>query len=613
MQIKFWGTRGSIAKPGPATIRYGGNTSCIEVRSAAGTLIVIDCGTGAHGLGQALVSESEGGRVDGHLLVSHTHWDHIQGLPFFAPLSDSGNEWHIYGPRGLDASIRETLVGQMQYTYFPVTMENLGAEIHYHDLVEGSFDIGDVRVVAQYLNHPALTLGYRLEADGVSVVYACDHEPHVRELAGGGDLSSSEGDAHHVAFLQDADLVIHDTQYQADEYAKKIGWGHSTVEYAIAAARSANVSRLAITHYDPLRDDDAADAFLERAREHARSVGYTGEVFAAMEGASLKIEATGAPRNDPAPGLARAIQVPALETVNPVVLIGVDDATYADVVSAAAKAEDLRLLQAAHAGEALELARAEHPGLCLLSCDLAGGGALDVCRALRTDASSSDGVKVIAIAADGDQERRREGREAGIADWLVWPFTQAYLRTKLRAWMLRIASRWEKAPLPQDEARRLRALHTLGILDTEPEERFDRLTREASARLDVPVALVSLVDFDRQWFKSRHGVDATETPRDQAFCAHAILDGGVFQVIDALRDPRFADNPLVKNDPGVRFYAGVPLELPDGSRAGTLCVIDNRPRALSAEQLDTLRVLGKQVERELACGPASPDEKAESS
>src|SRR5262245_21827095 len=159
MQVQFWGTRGSLPKPGPATIRYGGNTACVEVRTNSGTVILIDGGSGLHGLGIKLLS---GGpkKLAGHLLISHAHWDHIQGIPFFAPFFIPGNSWDIYGPRGLDQSLRETLAGQMQHTYFSIAPEQFGASLRYHDLVEGSFKIADVKVTTQYLNHPALTLGY---------------------------------------------------------------------------------------------------------------------------------------------------------------------------------------------------------------------------------------------------------------------------------------------------------------------------------------------------------------------------------------------------------------------------------------------------------------------
>ena len=133
MRVRFWGTRGSLAKPGPTTLRYGGNTACVEVRTADGTLLVLDCGTGAHGLGLALAASSEPPRR-GHLLITHTHWDHIQGFPFFAPLFVAGNEWDIYAPGGLGQQLEATLAGQMEYTYFPITLAHCGATIRFHDL-----------------------------------------------------------------------------------------------------------------------------------------------------------------------------------------------------------------------------------------------------------------------------------------------------------------------------------------------------------------------------------------------------------------------------------------------------------------------------------------------
>src|SRR5919198_1937359 len=146
MHIRFWGTRGSLAKAGPTTLRYGGNTSCVEVGMADGTLIVFDCGTGAHGLGQALLAAGQP-PIDGHLFITHTHWDHIQGFPFFAPLFVAGNTWDIYAPSALGQELERTLAGQMEYEYFPVTLAQLGATIRYHDLVESRFAIGGVRVI----------------------------------------------------------------------------------------------------------------------------------------------------------------------------------------------------------------------------------------------------------------------------------------------------------------------------------------------------------------------------------------------------------------------------------------------------------------------------------
>src|SRR6266542_256660 len=210
MDIRFWGTRGSLAKPGRITLRHGGNTSCIEVRGDDGTLIVLDCGTGAHGLGQALLST--GPRCDGHLMLTHTHWDHIQGFPFFAPLFVPGNTWDIYAPGARGQQLEQTLAGQMEYNYFPVTLAQLGATIRFHALADGRFAIAGLRFATQYLNHPALALGYRLESGGTVVVYSTDHEPHAPNPVArtAADPRVHGEDRRHVEFLADADLVIHD-------------------------------------------------------------------------------------------------------------------------------------------------------------------------------------------------------------------------------------------------------------------------------------------------------------------------------------------------------------------------------------------------------------------
>lgn len=156
-----------------------------------------------------------------------------------------------------------------------------------------------------------------------------------------------------------------------------------------------------------------------------------------------------------------------------------------------------------------------------------------------------------------------------------------------------------KPPIPSDESQRLKTLRDLRLLDTPPEERFDRVTRLARQVFSTPIALVSLVDADRQWFKSRQGLDATQTPREVSFCGHAILDDKIMVVNDAVIDERFCDNPLVCDNPNIRFYAGYPLAAPDGSRVGTLCIIDDKPKELSNEQLSLLRELGRMVEEEL--------------
>ena len=284
MTVRFWGTRGSIPKPGPTTLKYGGNTSCIEVRSSSGTLVVIDCGSGSHDLGQTLTAKSDE-PIQGSMLISHTHWDHIQGFPFFAPLFVPGNKWDIYAPKGLNTSLEETLSGQMQYTYFPITLDVMGADIHYYELEEGEFPIQEIRVRSHYLNHPALTLGYRLEVNGCSVVYVCDHEPYcVDTCFESGDLSTKE--QAMVEFLRNADLVIHDAQYTTEEFKEKVGWGHSSGEYAANICQAAGVKQLALTHHDPTRVDEAVDQIVQDIQNQSNG---QMTIFGAAEGSEINL------------------------------------------------------------------------------------------------------------------------------------------------------------------------------------------------------------------------------------------------------------------------------------------------------------------------------------
>ena len=287
MYIKFWGTRGSIPVPGPTTVRYGGNTSCVELRTKQGTLIILDCGTGLHRLGKQLIEEYTN-PIEGHILITHTHWDHIQGLPFFAPLFVAGNAWDFYAPKGFEKSLKETLGGQMQYTYFPVSLAQLQSDIKYHELLAGEFLIKDITVKARYLNHPATTLGYRLQENGISIVYATDHEPYTSLAGSFGILSEKEQE--HIEFLANADLVIHDSQYLSSEYREKRGWGHSTIEYVVAVCAAARVKKIAFTHHDPLRNDDSIDLIVANIKNKLKKQSFPLEVCAAFEGQIIKLE-----------------------------------------------------------------------------------------------------------------------------------------------------------------------------------------------------------------------------------------------------------------------------------------------------------------------------------
>jgi len=581
--------RGSLAKPGPDVLRFGGNTPCVEVRTSDDTLLIIDCGTGIQDLGQTLTKKSSG-PLRGSILISHTHWDHIQGFPFFRPLFEKGNRWEVYGPRGLGQSLRDTLAGQMQYTYFPITLESLGSSITYHDLVEGVFKIGEVVVRTQYLNHPALTLGYRIEADGVAMVYASDHEPYLQEAAAGTG-KFGEQDARHASFLRGADLVVHDAQYTYAEYGNKSGWGHSTVEYAVSICRAAGVRRLALTHHDPMRFDDEVERIERSAKALLLQSGSEMDVFAAAEGATIDLSAPSQSGKSIEPGAFPAASPVAPAVWRHAILIGATDSGTVHQLSEAARCEGIPAKVAENASSFSQLAQATQPSLIILD----EGFARDIAPLF--ESSRGEGLNDVPIVVVSDSETHDLDF---VTDWLVRPFSIQYLRTRIRAWVLRNTCRWQRARLPANEDLRLAALQSLKILDTERDECFDRITRLASALFNVPVSLVTFVDERRQWFKSHHGFDAQETSRDESFCSHAILSDEVMVVPDTLLDDRFADHPAVREQPRFRFYAGFPLTIGNGCRVGTLCIVDTRPREFDAACIALLRDLGTMVERELA-------------
>lgn len=584
MRVTVWGARGSLPTPGPATVRFGGNTSCFEIVSPAGTRIIIDCGTGIRQLGGHLAA-TEAGPLKGHILISHTHWDHIQGIPFFGPFFVPANEWDVYAPKGLHQSLRNVLEGQMQYSYFPLQLDELGANIRFHELVEGTFQIADVAITTRYLNHPALTFGYRLEAGDATIVYASDHEPHSRVLAGGTGEITGE-DLRHCQFLSGADLVIHDAQYTAAEYPRKIGWGHSTFEYALAVCRKAGVKQVCLTHHDPARDDAALDRLVTEAQAHA---SQDTQVIAAQEGASL-IVGGGTRHSASQVGNGTALaEDTALGT--PLILAALADQTATDVIRDAAQADGFEMRRVHSSNAVLDAIHQQAPALVILEQQMDG---LEVCAKLR----HSPGGRQVPVIMLADAHDQQAGMAAGVTDWLLRPFSSAYARTKMRAWLLRTTARWARPPVPADEVERLAALYRLGILDTPQEHRFDVLTRLAAAVAQVPIALVSFVDRERQWFKSAHGLSIREGPRETSFCGHAVAAREMLVVPDALADERFADNPDVAGNSRLRFYAGVPLFV-EQRCVGTLCVLDTNPRQLSRDQMDLLKEIAGMVESEL--------------
>jgi phosphoribosyl 1,2-cyclic phosphodiesterase len=444
MRIRFWGTRGSLPKPGPTTLRYGGNTPCVEIRPADESLIVLDCGTGAQNLGEALAAS---GAVRGHLLITHMHWDHIQGLPFFAPLFAPGNEWDIYGPGSLGQRLQEVLEGQMAYPYFPIALHQFGATIRYHDLGERAFHLGSVRVTPRYLNHPTLTLGYRLDTEGVSVVYATDHEPHAPYQSASSTLNGAmpplvpvhREDQEHIAFLAGADLVIHDAQYTLEEYQQRLGWGHSPVEYVVDVALAARVKRLALFHHEPWHDDATLDRLVEVCRQRVAACAGTLHVFAAAEGQTLELpERTTTPClvdqavSALAPGRLGAV------ALGETVLIVDDEPHMVHLLTAALRLEGYRVLTAHDADTALRLARAERPSLILLDWRLSGCDGLAVCRALRAEGELQfRQVPVVLLTRQAGVEDIAAGFAAGASDYLIKPCKPTYVRSRVCGWLMR--------------------------------------------------------------------------------------------------------------------------------------------------------------------------------
>jgi phosphoribosyl 1,2-cyclic phosphodiesterase/ActR/RegA family two-component response regulator len=284
-RVKFWGTRGSIATPGPETIRYGGNTACVEVRCGE-DIIIFDCGTGIRELGIALAKEYAERNLEVHLFVSHTHWDHIQGFPFFQPAYRAGNRVNIYSLHSPDRSLERLFTGQMDGNYFPVTLDELMARLHFEELA-GDVRIGDVKISNMHLNHPGLALSFRMESKGRSLVYMTDHEPYHKLL--GESPHTKKLDDEIDSFAKGTDLLIREAQYTDEEYKVKRGWGHSTTSDAAGSAVHSDVKRLVLFHHDPMHDDQKIDSMVEFCRGKIKEQGKEIRVMGAADKLTLRI------------------------------------------------------------------------------------------------------------------------------------------------------------------------------------------------------------------------------------------------------------------------------------------------------------------------------------
>lgn len=306
LKVKFWGVRGSIPCPGPNTAKYGGNGACLEIRTDSSKKIyVIDAGSGIRELGNSLMkNDLANGPLEIELFLSHTHWDHIMGFPYFTPIYIPGTKLKVYGPVTFEEDpLQDVVGGQMKYRYFPVNVGELASDIEYIRLKEDPLiELGnDLKLTTKILNHPITALGYRFEYKGKVLCTCYDTEPfrnlfitdpedpeYDEAMAYEGGLVAEEQNKVIEQFFQGADLLIHDSQYTEEEYqANRIGWGHTSFEYAIAAANRAGVKKLALFHHDPDRTDDQIDE-LTKVYCDPGKYGDT-EVFFAREGIEIDL------------------------------------------------------------------------------------------------------------------------------------------------------------------------------------------------------------------------------------------------------------------------------------------------------------------------------------
>jgi phosphoribosyl 1,2-cyclic phosphodiesterase len=279
VQATIWGCRGSLAAPGPETVRYGGNTSCVEVRLADGTLLVLDAGTGIRPLGLSLTDHP--GPI--HLLLTHLHLDHLEGLGFFLPIWDAKREVHIYGPPSPIRTLEERIARYFSPPLFPVDLSDIPAHIVFHNVRDEPFEVGAAQIEAGLVEHPDPTLGYRILGDGTVFAYIPDHEPALGAdlLRLGPEWVSGTGIADR------ADVLFHDAQYFEAEYADRVGWGHSGVADTVAFARLARVGRLVLFHHDPHHTDADLDELGARAHDLWGAEGIPPEL--ARESTTVEI------------------------------------------------------------------------------------------------------------------------------------------------------------------------------------------------------------------------------------------------------------------------------------------------------------------------------------
>ena len=288
LRLRFWGTRGSVPSPGPDTVRYGGNTPCVEVRTDTDWLIILDAGTGIRELGRSLIAGANGNGILADIFLTHAHWDHIQGIPFFAPIFQPGNKFTIWGSKTLETSIDRVIRDQMSPVVFPVAFEKLAARIDFSEIAEERHTGDGYAVTAFAVRHPGGALGYRFSSgngEGPSFVYISDNELGSAETY----QMRPDWDEQVVEFVKGAKMLVHDATYTSDEYEKHRGWGHSTYADAVTLALAAGVEQLVLFHHRPERTDEQLDRCVAECRALVEERGGSLSVIAAAEGMALTV------------------------------------------------------------------------------------------------------------------------------------------------------------------------------------------------------------------------------------------------------------------------------------------------------------------------------------
>jgi phosphoribosyl 1,2-cyclic phosphodiesterase len=284
--IKFWGVRGSIPTPGPSTVRYGGNTPCIELRLSDDKFFILDAGSGLRELGINLLKS--GNKLHSHLFISHMHWDHIQGIPFFVPALLPGNEFIFHGAEDPGKSLKDILENQMNPINFPITMEQMASNLNYEAFDVGTYEVEDIKVETMKLNHPGNALGYKFHVNGKTVVYISDNEPKSDEY----DIENEKVIKFNdelLNFTKDVNILINDAQYTPEEFKTRVTWGHSPYDFTVHLALTSNVKKLVIFHHDPVHNDEFVDDMILAAKKIADTAEGDLEIVGAKEGLEIAL------------------------------------------------------------------------------------------------------------------------------------------------------------------------------------------------------------------------------------------------------------------------------------------------------------------------------------